>query len=142
MEMEKEKEKKQFKISSLLKIGLVLLIALLVLIGLKPPSITIKDDGLKVGGLYGKLYKWDLIQDVTQLEEMPRIAARTNGMDLGSTLRGYFKVDDFGNSTLQINKNHTAFIVFKYENKSIFLSFSEASQADDLYKGILSHLSN
>ena len=118
----------------------VIVIMIMVFLGLKPPSIAMNDNGLDIGGLYGKLYEWDLIESVEVLTEMPKIGMRTNGMDLGSVQRGHYKVDGFGSATLYINKGHEAFITFKYEGRQIFISFAEKIKADEIYIAIMNQI--
>lgn len=118
----------------------VIVIMITVFLGLKPPSIAMNDNGLDIGGLYGKLYEWDIIESVEVLTEMPKIGMRTNGMDLGSVQRGHYKVDGFGSATLYINKGHEAFITFKYEGRQIFISFDKKANADEIYIAIMNQI--
>ena len=128
------------KPAGIVRVTIILLVIILALLGLKPPSIEMNESGLKIGGLYGKLYEWDKIEAVELLNQMPQIGRRTNGMDLGSTKRGYFNLNDYGSSTLYINKTHSVFLTFRYMNKQIFVSFDDAQKGNDVYNSILNHM--
>ena len=135
-----ENKKTKFNTATVVKGVIILLVIALALLGLKPPSVAMNDNGFKIGGLYGKLYEWDKIESAELLSQMPKIGLRTNGMDLGSTKRGYFNVDTYGSSTLYVNQTHDAFITFKYLNRQIFVSFEDVQKANDLYESMLKFL--
>ncbi|HAS75022.1 MAG TPA: hypothetical protein DCS67_12830 [Clostridiales bacterium UBA8960] len=137
--MEKLKVNMKMTPAVAFKVGILVIVAIAILIGLKPPSIAMNNDGLKIGGLYGKLYEWDVIENVELFNQMPKIGMRTNGMDLGSTKRGYFNMGDYGSSTLYVNTSHEAFIVFKYGDRHIFVSFDDAQKGLDAYETIMMH---
>ena len=132
-----ENKKTKFNTATVVKGVIILLVIALALLGLKPPSVAMNDNGFKIGGLYGKLYEWDKIESAELLSQMPKIGLRTNGMDLGSTKRGYFNVDTYGSSTLYVNETHHAFITFKYLNRQVFVSFDDTEKANDLYESML-----
>lgn len=135
--MENKKTSKKFTTTAAAKAAILVLVAIAILLGLKPPSIAMNNEGLKIGGLYGKTYEWSTIEDVELLTEMPKIGVRTNGMDLGSTKRGYFKMGIYGSSTLYVNTSHASFIVFKYGERHIFVSFYDAEKGKDIYEEII-----
>jgi len=130
----------QKRTKTTVRIAIILILSILILLGLKPPSIEMNKDGLKISGLYGKLYEWDKIEAVELLNQMPKLGARTNGMDLGTTKRGHFNIDDYGSSTLYINITHNAFVTFRYINKQIFISFDDGQKVKDVYESIIGHL--
>lgn len=132
-----EQQKRKPNTGTVVKGVIILLVIALALLGLKPPSVAMNNSGFKIGGLYGKLYEWDKIESVDLLNQMPRIGVRTNGMDLGSTKRGYFNLDTYGSSTLYVNQTHDAFITFKYLNRQVFVSFDDAEKANELYESML-----
>lgn len=138
--MENKKTSKRITPTAAAKAAILVLVAIAILIGLRPPSIAMNNDGLKIGGLYGKTYEWSAIENVELLSEMPKIGMRTNGMDLGSTKRGYFKMGDYGSSTLYVNTSHSTFIAFKYLDRHIFVSFSDAEKGTDAYETILKNI--
>lgn len=132
-----EQKKVKINMGSIVKGVIIVLVVALALLGLRPPSIAMNNNGFKIGGLYGKLYDWDKIVSVELLNQMPKIGVRTNGMDLGSTKRGYFNLDNYGSSTLYVNETHHAFITFKYLNRQVFVSFDDTEKANDLYESML-----
>lgn len=138
--MEKKKLPMKITPAAAAKTGILVIVAIAILIGLRPPSIAMNNDGLKIGGLYGKTYEWSAIENVELLTKMPPIGIRTNGMDLGSTKRGYFNMGVYGSSTLHVTTSHEVFIVFKYGERHIFISFDDAEKGIGVYETILKNI--
>lgn len=137
-----EDNQKKFNKLTIFKAIILIGVVILIIIGLMPPRISTEETGLKISGLYGDLYQWADISEVSLLSQMPVIGTRTNGMDLGPVLRGHFQVKEYGDSLLQINQNHPAFVSFKYQNKFIFVSFKSSDAAKAIYDTLVEKTSH
>lgn len=138
--MEKKKLPMKITPAAATKTGVLIIVAVAILIGLRPPSIAMNNDGLKIGGLYGKTYEWNAIENAQLLTKMPAIGMRTNGMDLGSTKRGYFNMGNYGRSTLYVTTSHETVIVFKHGDRHIFVSFDDADKGTGVYETMLKNI--
>jgi hypothetical protein len=77
----------------------------------KPPRVTLSNDGMTISsGLYSVDLPWSSVTDVSLEQTIPRVIGRTNGYALGSTVRGYFRVEGLGPVRLFVELDDPPFV--------------------------------
>ena len=118
----------------------VLAISLFVIVGLfiggkMENKITLDENNLTIGGMYGFTIAKGEIDTVymAQLSELPKIEMRTNGYNDGQILKGNFRLTDWGGCKLFVHDTKAPVIVIKREGKYTILNLYEAEATKKLY---------
>lgn len=113
---------KQMLLPVVSSVGIVIVVAILILVNFQPVKVILNDNSMEIKGMYGGTYEYANISNLTYLEELPDITARTNGAAIGSRLTGHFKTKDMGSVKLFVNTNDKGYIYFEYEDKKIIFN--------------------
>lgn len=107
----------------------------LFIVGKMENQVTINDDTLTIGGMYGFTIAKGEIDTVymAQLSELPKIEMRTNGYNDGQILKGNFRLTDWGGCKLFIHDTKAPVIVIKREDKYTILNLYDAEATKKLY---------
>ncbi len=110
----------------------------LFIVGKMENQVTINDDTLTIGGMYGFTIAKGEIDTVymAQLSELPKIEMRTNGYNDGQILKGNFRLTDWGKCKLFIHDTKAPVIVIIYNNKHLILNLYDTSSTEQLYNEI------
>lgn len=100
-------------------------------------SITLDDEGIEIHGMYGDRYLWTEVEEITLHEEIPEITMRTNGSAIGSTLRGQFRMKEFGSVRLFIDADVSPYISFDHNGKMIIFNMGLAEMTREIYEEML-----
>ena len=98
-------------------------------------KITLDENNLTIGGMYGFTIAKGEIDTVymAQLNELPKIERRTNGYNDGQVAKGNFRLDEWGACKLFIHNAKEPVIVIKSEGKYTILNLYEAETTKNLY---------
>jgi len=116
--------------------GLALVLAASALyFGFQPPTVHVDADALSVrNGVYSNTIPLTSIRTATLEAGLPKIGLKTNGFGAGDTLRGNFRVGDWGVTRLYINRDSPPFLVIHtVGNNYIVVNFKEAERTRALY---------
>lgn len=102
--------------------------------GSRSLSVDVNDSTVTIKGLYGLTIDRTKITRVSLLETLPKIRTRTNGMALGSFLKGHFTMDTYGAVRLYIEAKRTPFILIEWSEKPIIFNLNSAEETRALYK--------
>ena len=110
----------------------------LFIVGKMENQVTINDDTLTIGGMYGFTIAKGEIDTVymAQLSELPKIEMRTNGYNDGQILKGNFRLTDWGGCKLFVHDTKAPVIVIIYNNKHLILNLYDTSSTEQLYNEI------
>lgn len=100
----------------------LVVVGILMLYFIQPTQVTIADQGLIIRGLYGGTYPWDAVASAQLVEELPRLARRTNGAAIGSHLRGYFRTSEGETIKLFVDSKQPPFIRIVTEDQVLYLN--------------------
>lgn len=101
----------------------------------QPPSFELTDEAFSVGvALYGADIPLSAIQRVELVDALPPIQRRTNGFAAGGLLRGHFRLAQWGNGRLFINRGAPPYLVARTRDTFVVVNFSDAGQTRELYK--------
>jgi hypothetical protein len=103
--------------------------------GFQPPAVRVDADAFYVrNGVYSNTIPLASIRTATLETGLPRIGLKTNGFGAGDTLRGSFRVDDWGVTRLYINRDSPPFLVIRtVENQYVVVNFKDAERTRALY---------
>ena len=98
-------------------------------------KITLDENNLTIGGMYGFTIAKGEIDTVymAQLNELPKIEMRTNGYNDGQILKGNFRLTDWGGCKLFIHDTKAPVIVIKREGKYTILNLYDTEATKKLY---------
>jgi hypothetical protein len=115
----------------------LLLVVVLMLLFSRGTKVTFLDEGLKIHGLYGGAYNWELMEEVNLMESLPKIERRTNGAAVGSHLTGYFKTTEYGSVKLFVNTKKPPFVFIKNNGHIVIFNLNDADKTIAAYEEIL-----
>lgn len=129
------KSKKEMTIAATIMALSLFLVVGLFIGGKMESKVTLDENSLTIGGMYGFTIAKDEIDTVymAQLSELPKIEMRTNGYNDGQILKGNFRLTDWGGCKLFIHNAKEPVIVIKSEGKYTILNLYDAEATKKLY---------
>src|SRR5690606_20193355 len=106
-----QKSPKAKKISMILSAVTFVIVAVVIYFSVQPIEYNVTDEQFSISGSYGEDMPWDEITDLSLIEELPKIAVRTNGSSVGSKSKGNFKYENGEKVKLFVDKSVKRFIV-------------------------------
>jgi len=106
----------------------------------RPPRVTVDDRGVKVESfMYGERLRWTEVERVELDDRLPRIRLRTNGYAFGSTLRGHFRLAEWGDGKLFIDHSVPPYVVLFTDSSYVVINFANAAETRRLFAQIGEH---
>ena len=107
----------------------------LFIVGKMENQVTINDDTLTIGGMYGFTIAKENIDTIymAMMNELPKVKMRTNGYNDGQVAKGNFRLDEWGACKLFIHNAKEPVIVIKSEGKYTILNLYDAEATKKLY---------
>ena len=135
MNVERQRMGKQNqKIRYMVNIAVILALAILFYIGVRPPHVEVSDSYVKISGMYGVELRVMDIRSLELKDTLPEIQARTNGMDLfGFARRGIYELEGLGRTRLISFSYGGPFIYMNTGNEWIIINFKNPEATEELY---------
>lgn len=95
-------------------------------LGLEDNEINLEDHALEIKGMYGEEVDYASIKYIEIADALPQIKLRTNGMGLGSYLKGYFRTNEGKSVKLLVHTDHPPFLKIEADNKTIYWNTKDA----------------
>ena len=112
----------------------IALISVFMIYGMAPATIKVKGDKLVFTGLYGTSRSLGEIASVRLADSLPDITLRLNGMSMGGTNKGWFKLRAGGSCLLFLSSCTRPYIVFtERSGKEIFFNSKSAEITKEIY---------
>lgn len=127
-----QKRKKYYILHTGLFIVVAGFILVLSFMGYQQNKLVISDETFEITGMYGDAWKLEDISEIKLLNEMPEVKAKLNGFGTSSISKGLFKVEEYGNSLLFIQKG-TPILYIKVNDKQLFLNSKSPEQTEQWY---------
>jgi len=110
--------------------------------GFQPPTVRVDADALSVrNGVYRNTIPLTSIRTATLETGLPRIGLKTNGFGAGDTLRGNFRLDDWGITRLYINRDSPPFLVIRtVDNQYVVVNFKDPERTRMLYSELTAQI--
>ena len=100
-------------------------------------GIIIGDGSLVISGSYGMTLPTEEIKTVELLDTLPKITIRTNGIALGDSMIGHFRMKGIGACRLYLKINRPPFVhVVTTGGKHIFFNTEEPSRTRELFDAL------
>lgn len=117
--------------------GIFVVVSGFLIVATLNPKVELSDEKIEVSGLYKKDINITEIKNISLEETMPRVESKTNGMDVGYTLRGSFRlVGEDSNSTLFVQQDNPPFIHIRTYDRLYIINFKESEKTSELYNKI------
>ncbi|MEH7441182.1 DUF3784 domain-containing protein [Bacillus sp. JJ1122] len=129
----KSKRKRSYIISSVLAIVTIGFLIVISFLGYQNFEIKTNQDSFEITGMYGDVWKYDEIQSVELLDEMPEVTWKQNGFGLATMSKGQFRVKNFGSSLLFIHKGSSPYLYIELEGKKVFINSKNPEQTKKWY---------
>lgn len=111
--------------------------------GLIPSSVHFYEDSVEFTGKYGIEIYFAEIENVELIGKRPAIRSRTNGLSLGSVKKGFFNVDEFGNSRLLIHSFEGPYLIIsKTDDKKTIINFKDEADTERTFQKIKDKIEN
>lgn len=108
----------------------------------RPIEITFSLEGMEIHGLYGEGHLWNTIDEVELYDELPQIQRRTNGAEVGASLRGHFRTAELGDVKLFVNRNHPLFIYMTTQSGVIIFNGESEQETRQYYEAIVKQINH
>jgi len=119
-----------------LTLGITVLVAGMLIIGILDPDVEVNEDMVIVSGMYKRNIKTDDILEVSLEDEMPKVLRKTNGFNMGYTLRGSFNLENEGNSSIFVHENKSPFVFIRTHDRLYIINFRESQETIELFNQI------
>jgi hypothetical protein len=102
--------------------------------GMQPPAVEVTAENLSVhNGLYSNTVPLRRIDTATLDDRIPRVGLKTNGFAAGDTLRGTFRLDNWGSTRLYVNLNSPPFVVVRTQDGVVVVNFKDPERTREMY---------
>lgn len=100
-------------------------------------QVIITDASVKVSGMFGKTFALKDVESIREVQEMPRITLRTNGLGLGSIQRGQFRLEGAKKAYLYLSKGGGPYIEILTEDYPVYINFRDAETYRETLESLL-----
>jgi len=118
------------------KVVIMAAVAVLMVVFSLPAKVTVLGEGVKIHGMYGELVRWDNIDSVRIIDELPTIQRRTNGSAIGSKLKGHFMTKEMGSVKLFVDTSKRPYILLETEGRKIIFNFDTPDETMKIFNEI------
>ena len=124
---------------SMFVISVLVITVVFSVLAVKKESVAVYEDGIKIKDtLFPLTISNDTIISISLLDRMPRIVARSNGVNFGAVLKGRCRIkrDEFEGSekaTVYQRERNGKTIEIKTVNGSVFINKADDFQTEELY---------
>jgi len=109
----------------------------LIAYGFIPSKVIFDKDSVQFSGMYGVEIKIAEIDNVKLVDNLPKIKMRTNGFSFGTVKKGYFDLNEFGESRLLIHSEKPPYLIISKRNgEKTIINFEEKSVTESTYAEI------
>lgn len=122
------KRKKSYIISSSIFFVTIGFLSVLTFIGYQDFQLLQKNDTFEITGVYGDEWRYEDIQSVELLQEMPTVEVRKNGFGMPTMSKGHFIVRGYGSSLLYIYKGKAPYLYVEVGDEQIFINAESESE--------------
>lgn len=130
------------KIVSIVSVIVVLLLIPVVYSYQRDLEVSITQNGMGIGGMYGEELTWQEITEVSMSNTLPSIDRKTNGFSLGAVKLGNFKTTDGQSIKLFTHSAENHIRLVKTDNMVYYLSCKNKDATDKLFADIQQKISS
>ena len=109
--------------------------------GIYPTKTVVDTQSIKFKGMYGLELRFNEIEKIEVIQQIPKILKRTNGFSFLNTKKGVFELEDLGTSRLLVHSNSSPYLLIsKRKGEHIILNSNNRNETLELYNLISSRL--
>lgn len=108
----------------------------LIFLGYKNSSLIVRNNELKIEGIYGEELEAKDILEITLVNELPQITSKTNGYAMGKVNKGYFQTKEGKVVKLILNDKQSPYIKIIKKNGKVIYYSSNTTSNKTLFKKI------
>jgi hypothetical protein len=102
---------------------------------LRPPGVRVSPEGIGVDTLfYGATFAAPDIEAISLEPALPRIQVRTNGFAGAGTLRGWFRVEGWGEGRLYVEQGMAPYVLVRLRKGYAVINFREPERTRALFE--------
>ena len=121
------------KISTMISVIVLIIVGILLYFSVQPTKFDVTPKHFDISGMYGDQMNWEEIATIELIEQLPDIAARTNGSSVGSKLKGNYKLKSGEKVKLFLDKKVSTYISFKWDGKTYIINKPSKAETEELY---------
>lgn len=100
-------------------------------------KVIITDTSVKVSGMFGKTFPLEDVVSIREVQEMPRVTLRTNGLGLGSIQRGQFRLEGAKKAYLYLSKREGPYIEMVTKDYPVYINFKDSETYRNTLESLL-----
>ncbi len=112
---------------------LLIIVGSALIYGSAEEDVSVSKDSIRISGIYGTDLVMSELTDVFLSRALPQIEGKSGGFDLGSMLKGDFRLKGLGEGKLYVNTRTPLFINLRYGSSFVILNFRDSSKTLELY---------
>ena len=112
-------------------------ISTLFYVQLQPPEVTQTPNRLTISNLYSFSISPQEITQVSLIDTLPEIQARTNGFSAFNVLRGHFKLEGLGEGMLFIHNDRPPFVLVQSAERYVIINDEDPTKTKQTYQDLL-----
>ena len=118
-------------------LGVTVLLSGVLIFGILDPDVEVTDDMIVISGMYKRNIRIQDIREVSLEEQMPSVIDKVSGFKMGYTLRGSFRLEGEGISSIFVYENKEPFVFIRTEERLNIVNLREREDTKALYHEIL-----
>ncbi|SNT04089.1 hypothetical protein SAMN05446037_10355 [Anaerovirgula multivorans] len=124
------------RVKIIVSVLVVLGLAVAFFLGTRESEITLENNSLEIGGLYGITIQTDSIEEVTLREEIPTVRNKINALSMFSLKKGTFRMDEFERARLFLHSANGPYIQITTDEEIIFINYKNSEKTRTIYNEI------
>ena len=121
------------KISTIVTVVTLIGAGIIIYLSMQPTKFYVSSGDFTISGMYGDTMNWEEMTDLQLVEELPKVAVRTNGSSVGTKSKGNFKFENGDKAKLFVDKSVPAFISFKWNGELYYLNKPSVEETEKLF---------
>lgn len=118
-------------------LGVTVLVSGFLILGIMDPDVDVVEDTIVVSGMYRRNIRLSEVVEVSLEEEMPKTLGKINGFNMGYILRGTFRLEGEGVSSIFVHENRSPFVFIRTRERLNIVNFRDSNDTEALYEEIV-----
>lgn len=128
--MTKKLKKKSKLINKTVLLLSLMLVIVVFAIPFIPNKLEINEDSFEMTGLYGEIWAYSDIEDISLYDELPETTIRTNGISMFGKHLGNYRMEGWGAGKLFIRSNNAPFMIVQTEDSFIIINAGQPNETE------------
>lgn len=129
-------KKNLFKVKGIILVLIVLGLTVAFFLGTKESEISLENNALEIGGMYGIIIPIDSIEEVTLRDEIPTVRNKINALSMLGFKKGTFRMDEIERARLFLHSEKSPYIQITTKEEIIFINYKNPEKTRSVYQEI------